>query len=52
MSPPTELAVGEVMVVKPGGERIATDGVITAGRTALDTSAITGESVPIEAGPR
>ncbi|MCV7354622.1 heavy metal translocating P-type ATPase [Mycolicibacterium fluoranthenivorans] len=47
---PTELAVGEVMVVKPG-ERIATDGVITAGRTALDTSAITGESVPIEAGP-
>ncbi|MGB5151614.1 MAG: cation-translocating P-type ATPase [Mycobacterium sp.] len=47
---PTELAVGEVMVVKPG-ERIATDGVITAGRSALDTSAITGESVPIETGP-
>src|SRR5205823_1405392 len=38
------------MVVKPG-ERIATDGIIRAGRTALDVSAITGESVPVEAGP-
>ena len=38
------------MLVKPG-ERIATDGVIRAGRTVLDVSAITGESVPIEAGP-
>ena len=47
---PTELRVGDVMVVKPG-ERIATDGVISSGRTALDVSAITGESVPVEAGP-
>ena len=47
---PTELRLGEIMIVKPG-ERIATDGTITAGRTALDTSAITGESVPVEAGP-
>ena len=47
---PAELAVGDTMVVKPG-ERIATDGVIRFGRTALDTSAITGESVPIEVGP-
>ncbi|WP_439659408.1 heavy metal translocating P-type ATPase [Lentzea sp. HUAS TT2] len=47
---PTDLRPGDVMVVRPG-ERVATDGVIRTGRTALDTSAITGESVPIEAGP-
>ncbi|WP_431816621.1 heavy metal translocating P-type ATPase [Gordonia jacobaea] len=47
---PAELAVGDQMLVKPG-ERIATDGTITEGRTALDVSAITGESVPVEAGP-
>ncbi|MDV2478557.1 cadmium-translocating P-type ATPase [Rhodococcus zopfii] len=47
---PADLELGEVMIVRPG-ERIATDGVIRAGRTALDTSAITGESVPVEAGP-
>uniref|UniRef100_UPI000623F0EC heavy metal translocating P-type ATPase n=1 Tax=Allosalinactinospora lopnorensis TaxID=1352348 RepID=UPI000623F0EC len=47
---PGELRVGETMVVRPG-ERIATDGVIGSGRTALDTSAITGESVRVEAGP-
>ena len=38
------------MLVKPG-ERIATDGIIRNGRTALDVSAITGESVPVEAEP-
>jgi len=48
--PPSDLELGEVMIVKPG-ERIATDGIIRAGRTALDTSAITGESMPVEAGP-
>ncbi len=48
--PPSELELGEVMIVKPG-ERIATDGIIRSGRTALDTSAITGESMPVEAGP-
>ncbi|QBI56176.1 heavy metal translocating P-type ATPase [Streptomonospora litoralis] len=47
---PEELRVGDAMVVRPG-ERIATDGEITSGRTALDTSAITGESMPVEAGP-
>ncbi len=47
---PAELRVGDRMVVKPG-ERIATDGVIRTGRSALDLSAITGESVPVEAGP-
>src|SRR5690606_3038347 len=48
--PPPESRVGDRMLVKPG-ERIATDGVIRTGRTALDVSAITGESVPVEAGP-
>lgn len=47
--PPAELRVGDLMVVKPG-ERAATDGTILAGRTSLDVSAITGESVPVEAG--
>ncbi|WP_225331615.1 heavy metal translocating P-type ATPase [Mycobacterium intracellulare] len=45
-----ELRVGDQMIVKPG-ERLATDGIIRAGRTALDVSTITGESVPVEAGP-
>jgi cation-transporting ATPase G len=47
---PTDLHPGDRMLVKPG-ERLATDGVIEVGRTALDVSAITGESVPVEAGP-
>ena len=47
---PDDLVPGDQMLVKPG-ERLATDGVIELGRTALDVSAITGESVPIEAGP-
>ncbi|NNM47829.1 heavy metal translocating P-type ATPase [Knoellia koreensis] len=47
---PADLRVGDLMLVRPG-ERVATDGVIRAGRTALDVSAITGESVPVEAGP-
>ena len=47
--PPAMLRVGDRMLVRPG-ERLATDGIIRRGRTALDTSAITGESVPVEAG--
>ncbi|SDI82680.1 Cd2+/Zn2+-exporting ATPase [Arthrobacter subterraneus] len=47
---PADLVPGDLMIVRPG-ERIATDGTIRAGRTALDTSALTGESVPVEAGP-
>lgn len=47
---PGDLQVGDIMVLRPG-ERCATDGVITSGRTSLDLSAITGESVPVEAGP-
>ncbi|CAA0123233.1 putative cation-transporting ATPase G [Mycolicibacterium vanbaalenii] len=47
---PADLRIGDRMLVKPG-ERVATDGIIGLGRTALDVSAITGESVPVEAGP-
>jgi cation-transporting ATPase G len=47
---PGELQVGDTLLVKPG-ERLATDGIVATGRTALDVSAITGESVPVEAGP-
>jgi len=47
---PAELRVGELVVLLPG-ERLATDGVIRSGRSALDVSAISGESVPVEAGP-
>ncbi|MGV0431829.1 heavy metal translocating P-type ATPase [Corynebacterium sp. 20_84] len=44
------LMVGELMLVRPG-ERIATDGIIRSGRSSLDTSAITGESIPEEVAP-
>ncbi|MFT4470837.1 heavy metal translocating P-type ATPase [Arthrobacter sulfonylureivorans] len=47
---PAELIPGDRMVVRPG-ERLATDGRIVTGRTSLDTSALTGESMPVEAGP-
>jgi len=45
-----DLTIGQVMLVRPG-ERIATDGVVLAGRSSLDTSAITGESIPVEVEP-
>ena len=47
---PGQLVVGDVMVVRPG-ERLATDGRVRTGRSSLDTSAITGESMPVETGP-
>jgi cation-transporting ATPase G len=46
---PAELVIGDLLLVRPG-ERVATDGTIRTGRTALDVSALTGESVPVEAG--
>jgi cation-transporting ATPase G len=46
---PADLALGDVLLVRPG-ERVATDGLIRSGSTALDVSALTGESVPVEAG--
>ncbi|WP_109472445.1 heavy metal translocating P-type ATPase [Ornithinimicrobium cavernae] len=45
--PTAELAVGDEFVVRPG-EKIATDGVITSGSSAVDASMLTGESVPVE----
>jgi Cu+-exporting ATPase len=44
-----QLAVGDEFVVRPG-EKIATDGIITSGSSAIDRSMITGESVPVEVG--
>ena len=48
--PVEQLAVGEEFVVRPG-EKIATDGVVTSGSSAVDTSMLTGEPVPAEVGP-
>ncbi|HEV2345856.1 MAG TPA: heavy metal translocating P-type ATPase [Actinocrinis sp.] len=44
------LAVGDLFVVRPG-EKVATDGVVVEGSCAIDASLLTGESVPVEAGP-
>ena len=48
--PAGELAAGELFVVRPG-EKIATDGVVAEGSSAVDTSLVTGESMPAEVGP-
>lgn len=47
--PVEQLAVGDLFVVRPG-EKIATDGVIARGTSAVDASMLTGESVPVEVG--
>ena len=48
--PASSLQVGDLFAVRPG-EKIATDGVIIEGSSALDTSLLTGESVPVDAAP-
>ena len=45
--PITQLGVGDLFVVRPG-EKIATDGVVDDGSSAVDASMLTGESVPVE----
>src|SRR5699024_11108460 len=45
--PVADLAVGDTFVVRPG-EKIATDGIVVEGASAVDTSMVTGESVPVE----
>ncbi|QJW97023.1 cation-translocating P-type ATPase family protein [Frigoriglobus tundricola] len=45
-----DVIVGDKVVVKPGG-RVPVDGVVTDGRSAVDASAITGESLPVDKGP-
>lgn len=48
--PASSLQVGDLFTVRPG-EKVATDGVIVEGSSALDTSLLTGESVPVDAAP-
>ena len=48
--PVGQLAVGDRFVVRPG-EKVATDGVVDSGTSAVDASMLTGEPVPVEVGP-
>jgi P-type Cu+ transporter len=48
--PVSRLAVGDVFVVRPG-EKVATDGVVESGTSAVDASMLTGEPVPVEVAP-
>jgi Cu+-exporting ATPase len=48
--PIEELSVGDEFVVRPG-EKIATDGIVVSGASAIDESMLTGESIPVEVGP-
>ena len=48
--PASSLQVGDLFAVRPG-EKVATDGIIVEGSSALDTSLLTGESVPVDASP-
>jgi Cu+-exporting ATPase len=48
--PASQLIPGDEIVVRPG-EKIPTDGVVANGHSAVDTSLLTGESIPVEVGP-
>src|SRR5690606_19721583 len=45
--PVSQLSVGDEFIVRPG-EKVATDGVVTSGASAVDRSMLTGESVPVD----
>jgi Cd2+/Zn2+-exporting ATPase len=47
---PDKVSIGDIIIVRPG-EKVPLDGKVTDGRSMLDTSALTGESVPREVGP-
>ena len=47
---PGDLVPGDLLLVRPG-ERLATDGIVRSGRSAVDTSVVTGESIPVEVAP-
>ena len=48
--PIADLRVGDRFVVRPG-EKVATDGVVESGASAVDTSLVTGEAIPVDVGP-
>jgi len=48
--PVARIEVGELVLVRPG-DRVPVDGIVLRGQSALDQSTITGESVPVDAGP-
>ncbi len=48
--PAAEVQKLDILIVRPG-ERVATDGTVVSGASSIDTSAITGESIPVEVGP-
>ncbi|MFJ5678027.1 heavy metal translocating P-type ATPase [Streptomyces sp. NPDC093097] len=48
--PVEQVRIGETVIVRPG-EQIPVDGTVTAGAATVDQAAITGESMPVEAGP-
>jgi P-type Cu+ transporter len=48
--PVEQLTVGDAFIVRPG-EKVATDGIVEDGTSAVDQSMLTGESVPVEVGP-
>nr|WP_245702950.1 cation-translocating P-type ATPase [Raineyella antarctica] len=48
--PVAQIREGDVLVVG-AGERVATDGIVAQGRSSIDTSAVTGESIPVGVGP-
>ncbi len=48
--PANQVVVGDRVIVRPG-ERVPVDGIVVAGRSSVDQSALTGESLPIDKGP-